>query len=99
MSKVFSVRVDDDLAAWVEEQARATGKRPGTWVKDLLAVSRSGPEVSGRVQAVRPQGPSRVERAEAAAPGLQRATSLVKDEDYFAQVTAWNRKHGPGAAA
>jgi len=36
MSTTLSIRLDKDLAVWVEEQARATGRSQGSLVKEAL---------------------------------------------------------------
>lgn len=36
MSTTLSVRLGEDLARWVEEQARATGRSQGSLVKEAL---------------------------------------------------------------
>lgn len=36
MSATLSVRLGEDLARWVEEQARATGRSQGSLVKEAL---------------------------------------------------------------
>jgi hypothetical protein len=52
VSKVFSVRLEDDLAAWVEEQAQAAGEKPGPWLKALVAARKDRPEQPTTVQPV-----------------------------------------------
>ncbi|WAC18005.1 ribbon-helix-helix protein, CopG family [Luteolibacter sp. SL250] len=36
MSTTLSIRLGEDLARWVEEQARATGRSQGSLVKEAL---------------------------------------------------------------
>jgi len=40
MSTTLSVRLGEDLARWVEEQARATGRSQGSLVKEALEKAR-----------------------------------------------------------
>jgi len=40
MSTTLSVRLDEDLAKWVEEQARITGRSQGSLVKEALEKAR-----------------------------------------------------------
>ena len=42
MSTTLSVRLGEDLARWVEEQARATGRSQGSLVKEALEKARQG---------------------------------------------------------
>lgn len=40
VSTTLSIRLGDDLARWVEEQARATGRSQGSLVKEALENAR-----------------------------------------------------------
>jgi predicted transcriptional regulator len=40
MSTTLSIRLSDDLARWVEEQARSTGRSQGSLVKEALEKAR-----------------------------------------------------------
>lgn len=40
MSTTLSIRLTDDLAEWVEEQSRVTGRSQGSLVKDALKRAR-----------------------------------------------------------
>lgn len=40
MSKTMSIRLGEELARWVDEQARATGRSQGSLVKEALQKAR-----------------------------------------------------------
>lgn len=41
MSKTLSIRLPEELALWIEEQARLTGRSRGTLVREALERARS----------------------------------------------------------
>jgi hypothetical protein len=88
--KVVSLRVDEETWAEAVARAKALGLTQAAYVE--RALKREG----GLTQV---KQPDKVEAVRSQVPGLQRASTLAKDEEYFAKVTAWNRKHGPGQAA
>lgn len=45
MSHTLSVRLSEDLAKWVEKQAKATGRSQGSLVKEALEKARQADEV------------------------------------------------------
>jgi hypothetical protein len=100
MAKVAtSVRFDPGTLEWMDEQAKAAGVSRQQFLEGMVEAAKSRSEQPTTVQAVKAQGPSRVERAQAAVPNVQRASSLAKDAGYYARVAAWNKRHGPGTAA
>jgi hypothetical protein len=81
VSKVITMRVEDDLASWLDEQAATEGVKAAAWIKERLSDLKDRPEQPSRVQPVTSYvGPKQAPVGECPENGAGHEWASAKDD-------------------